>query len=53
MTRIRLPRNNGTLHDYTLRGASAWTPPAPGAHFNRVAYSAAHVVADPFSAADP
>jgi hypothetical protein len=53
MTRIRLPRNNGTMHDYTLRGASAWTPPAPGARFNRVAYSAAHVVADPFSAADP
>jgi len=53
MTRIRLPRNNGTLHDYTLRGASAWTPPAPGARFNRVAYSAAHVVADPFSSADP
>jgi len=53
MTRIRLPRNDGTLHDYTLRGASAWTSPAPGAHFNRVAYSAAHVVADPFSSADP
>jgi len=53
MTRIRLPRNNGTLHDYTLRGASTWTSPAPGAHFNRVAYSAAHVVADPFSSADP
>ena len=53
MTRIRLPRNNGTVHDYTLRSASAWTPPAPGARFNRVAYSAAHVVADPFSSADP
>jgi hypothetical protein len=53
MTRIRLPRNNGTVHEYTPRGASAWTPPAPGARFNRVAYSAAHVVADPFSSADP
>jgi hypothetical protein len=53
MNRIRLPRNNRTVHDYTLRNASAWTPPAPGARFNRVAYSAAHVVADPFSSADP
>ena len=53
MTRIRLPRNDGTLHDYTLRGASASTPSAPGTRFNRIAYSAAHVVADPFSAADP
>ena len=48
MARIRLPRNDGTLHDYTLRGASASTPPAPGTPFNRIAYSAAHVVADPF-----
>ncbi len=53
MARIRLPRNDGTLHGYTLRAASAWTPPAPGTRFNRVAYSAAHVVADPFSSADP
>jgi hypothetical protein len=53
MTRIRLPRHDGTLHDYTLRGASAWKPRAPGTRFNRVAYSAAHVVADPLSAADP
>src|SRR2546423_4423765 len=51
--RLNLPRNDGTLHDYTLRGASAWAPPAPGTRFNRVAYSAAHVVADPFSSADP
>src|SRR6266436_6611909 len=53
MTRIRLPRHDGTLHDYTLRAPSAWTRPAPGTRFNRVAYSAAHVVADPFSSADP
>jgi hypothetical protein len=53
MTRIRLPRGDGTLHDYTLRGPSSWRLPAPGTRFNRVAYSAAHVVADPFSSADP
>src|SRR6266436_8196196 len=53
MTRIRLPRDDGTLHDYTLRPPSAWAPPAPGTRFNRVAYAAAHVVADPLSSADP
>jgi len=53
MTRIRLPRGDGTLHDYTLRPPSAWRLPAPGTRFNRIAYSAAHVVADPFSSADP
>jgi len=30
MTRIRLPRRDGTLHDYTLRGPSPWKLPAPG-----------------------
>ena len=50
---VRLPRADGTLHEYTMREASAWTPPAAGARFNRVAYAAAHVVADPLSTADP
>ena len=36
-----------------LRGPGSWTLPEPGTRFNRVAYSAAHVVADPFSSADP
>jgi hypothetical protein len=53
MQRIRLPRGDGSLHEYTMHGASAWTPPAPGTRFNRVAYAAAHVVADPLSTADP
>jgi hypothetical protein len=53
MTRIRLPRGDGTLHDYTLRQPTAWRSPASGTRFNRVAYSAAHVLADPFSSADP
>jgi hypothetical protein len=51
--RLRLPRADGTSHDYTLRGPGNWKLPGPGARFNRVAYSAAHVVADPFSSADP
>src|SRR5881394_4652445 len=53
MQRIRLPRGDGSLHEYTMRAASVWMPPAPGTRFNRVAYAAAHVVADPLSRADP
>jgi hypothetical protein len=48
-----LPDAAGALQRYTLRG----TPPvkfAPNATaFNRIAYSAAHVVADPRAAIDP
>ncbi|HVS56608.1 MAG TPA: DUF993 family protein, partial [Casimicrobiaceae bacterium] len=36
-----------------MRGPGNWTLPEPGTRFNRIAYSAAHVVADPFSSADP
>jgi hypothetical protein len=50
---MRLPRADGTLHDYTLRGPGNWALPERGTRFNRIAYSAAHVVADPFSSADP
>ena len=53
MQRIRLPRGDGSLHDYTMRAAAVWAPPPPGTRFNRVAYAAAHVVADPLSAVDP
>ena len=53
VTSIRLPRTDGTLHEYTLRAARRWAPPVPGAHYNRVAYAAAYVVADPLAAADP
>ena len=51
--RLRLPRADGTSHHYTLRAPGQWALPEPGSRFNRVAYSAAHVVADPFSSADP
>lgn len=50
--KISLPDTNGHLTDYTLRG----TPIAPtplGANPARVVFSAAHVVADPFTASDP
>lgn len=53
MNRIRLPRSDGTLHDYTLHAPGTWAAPAPGTRFKRVAYAAPHVVADPFSSADP
>jgi hypothetical protein len=49
---LRLPRPDGSLGVYTLSGT---TPPKPsgGIRFNRIAYSAAHVVADPRAAVDP
>ncbi|HWI82040.1 dihydrodipicolinate synthase family protein [Ramlibacter sp.] len=49
---LQLPAADGRLAPYTLRG-SAPARPAAGVRFNRVAYSAAHVVADPLAAVDP
>lgn len=47
-----LPGADGALRPYTLRG-TAPVRPARGTTFNRIAYSAAHVVADPRAAIDP
>lgn len=49
---LKLPARSGALEDYTLRG-TAPVRPAQGVKFNRIAYSAAHVVADPLAAVDP
>jgi hypothetical protein len=49
---ILLPDTSGALSPYTMKGEPIALPPA-GTHFARVAYSAAHVVADPFADADP
>ncbi len=49
---LSLPAADGTLSPYALRGSLPVKPPA-GVRFNRIAYSAAHVVADPLAAADP
>ncbi|HVL77425.1 MAG TPA: dihydrodipicolinate synthase family protein [Noviherbaspirillum sp.] len=49
---LRLPAADGSLQPYTLSGRAAIAPPAAPA-FNRIAYSAAHVVADPTAAVDP
>jgi len=50
---LNLPTVHGLLQPYTLSGASAHAPAPAGAAFNRIAYSAAHVVADPRAAIDP
>jgi hypothetical protein len=49
---LTLPTASGTLAPYTLRGTTPSKPPA-GVAFNRIAYSAAHVVADPMASVDP
>jgi hypothetical protein len=51
--KITLPATDGTLQPYTLRGPGQFTPAAPGTCLNRIAYSAAHVVADARAAIDP
>lgn len=49
---LRLPSGGGALATYALRG-TAPVKPAAGVKFNRIAYSAAHVVADPLAPVDP
>jgi hypothetical protein len=49
---LTLPRADGALAPYTLHGKPP-VRPAPGVTFNRIAYSAAHVVADPLAAIYP
>ena len=49
---IPLPRADGSIERYALSGRTAWAAPARPA-FNRIAYSAAHVVANPLAAVDP
>ncbi|MET3374223.1 hypothetical protein ABIC89_003288 [Variovorax boronicumulans] len=49
---LTLPTASGALASYALRGTAPVKPDA-GVKFNRIAYSAAHVVADPLAAIDP
>ena len=49
---LTLPSLEGKLGAYTLTG-TAPQKPAPGVKFNRIAYSAAHVVANPLANVDP
>src|SRR5215207_7163764 len=49
---LRLPQSDGSIARHVLSTRPAWTAPA-APHFNRIAYSAAHVVADPRAPIDP
>ncbi len=51
--KITLPEADGALRPYAVRGPAGFMPAAPGTPLNRIAYSAAHVVADPRAAIDP
>ena len=53
MTTLKLPQADGTLAPYTLRPVTRWPHPARKPQWNRVAFAAAHVVADPRAAIDP
>jgi Protein of unknown function (DUF993) len=50
---LQLPTKAGRLQPYTLRSTAPIATAAPGTAFNRIAYSAAHVVANPLAAIDP
>jgi hypothetical protein len=49
---IRLPNAQGQLEGYELVGTTP-VKPKPGIKFNRIAYSAAHVVSNPLAPHDP
>ena len=51
--KITLPAADGSLAPYTLKGPGRFTPAIPSQPLTRIAYSAAHVVADPRAAIDP
>jgi hypothetical protein len=50
--RIQLPNAHGQLRGYELVGTTP-IQPKPGIKFNRIAYSAAHVVSNPLAPHDP
>ena len=50
---VHLPTAAGTLAPYTLRAPVAWPVPSSPPAWNRVAFAAAHVVADPLADVDP
>jgi hypothetical protein len=50
---LQLPTNDGRLARYALRDHAPLATTPAGTRFNRIAYSAAHVVADPRAAIDP
>ena len=52
MTTLPLVTDSGTIEPYRLIGSPLVAPKAPPS-WNRIAFAAAHVVADPLSNADP
>lgn len=52
MSTLKLPQADGSLRDYTVQGGSNFTPPDKP-FSRRVAYAAAHVVADPLADNSP
>jgi hypothetical protein len=52
MTTLPLVTDSGAIEPYRLTGTPLVAPTAP-AQWNRIAFAAAHVVADPMSNADP
>jgi len=50
---IALPLAGGGTETWKLRDAAPFAAPAATPRFDRIAYSAAHVVADPLAARDP
>jgi hypothetical protein len=50
---LKLPVVGGRLETYALRGTARFAATAPAKPFTRIAYSAAHVVADPIASVDP
>jgi hypothetical protein len=50
---LKLPAESGRLEPYTLRVTASFAAAAPALPFTRIAYSAAHVVADPLASVDP
>ncbi len=50
---LRLPRADGGTDTWRMREAAVFATPAGAPRFDRIAYSAAHVVSNPLTASDP
>jgi hypothetical protein len=53
MQTLTLPTRDGRLAAYMLSGRTIDAPPTPRPRWNRIAFAAAHVVADPLADVDP
>ena len=53
MTALKLPKDDRSIETYRLSGTPIALEKRQPSDFNRVAYAAAHVVADPFADNDP